>query len=68
MKTVTYTIPSIHCMHCAHTIKLELGEINGVSSVEVDIQRKIVTIQHDETVEEGALVSALKEINYPPAL
>ena len=68
MKTVNYTIPSIHCMHCAHAIKLELGEINGVSSVEVDIQRKIVTIQHDEKVEEGVLVSALTEINYPPVL
>lgn len=67
MKTVTYTIPNISCMHCVHTIKTEVSEIEGVQSVEADAQTKQATITFDAPATEAEIVSLLTEINYPPA-
>ncbi|MBC8497016.1 MAG: heavy-metal-associated domain-containing protein, partial [Chloroflexi bacterium] len=33
MTTVTYNIPGINCGHCEHTIKMEVGDLEGVQSV-----------------------------------
>lgn len=67
MKTVTYSIPNISCMHCVHTIKTEVGELEGVQSVEANAQTKQATIVFDTPATEEQIVELLKEINYPPA-
>ncbi len=68
MKTVTYTVPGISCMHCVHTIKTEVGDLEGVQSVNADAQTKLVTIQFDTPATEAQIVDLLKEINYAPEL
>lgn len=68
MKTVTYSIPNISCMHCVHTIKTEVGELEGVKSVDANPQTKQTIIAFDEPATEAKIVELLKEINYPPAL
>jgi len=65
MKKVTYEIPAIHCMHCVHTIKMELEELPGVITVEADASTKIVVIEYDEPADETKIEGLLKEINYP---
>lgn len=65
MKKVTYEIPGIHCMHCVHTIKMELGEFPGVTSVDADASTKIVVVGYEEPADEPKIESLLKEINYP---
>lgn len=65
MKKVTYEIPGIHCMHCVHTIKMELGELPGVTSVEADASTKIVVVVYEEPADEIKIEGLLKEINYP---
>jgi copper chaperone CopZ len=67
MKTVTYSIPNISCMHCVHTIKTEVGELTGVQSVEANPQTRQATIIFDDPATEEKIVQVLKEINYPPA-
>ncbi len=67
MKTVTYTIPNISCMHCVHTIKTEVGELEGVQSVEANPETKIATIKFDAPATEESIVALLEEINYPPS-
>lgn len=66
MKTVTYTIPNISCMHCVHTIKTEIGEVAGVKSVDANAQTKVTVITFDAPATEDKIVEVLKEINYPP--
>lgn len=68
VKTITYTIPNISCMHCVHTIKTEVGDLEGVKSVEANAQSKQATIVFDAPANEEKIVELLKEINYPPAL
>jgi copper chaperone len=65
MKTVTYSIPNISCMHCVHTIKSEVGELVGVKSVEADASTKAATITFDEPATEDQIKALLAEINYP---
>lgn len=67
MKTVTYTIPNISCMHCVHTIKTEIGDLAGVKTVEANAQSKQATITFDAPATEEKIVEVLTEINYPPA-
>ncbi len=68
MKTVTYTIPNISCMHCVHTIKTEVGDLQGVKAVDANAQTKVTTITFDSPATEEQIVELLKEINYAPAL
>ena len=68
MKTVTYSIPNISCMHCVHTIKTEVGELAGVKSVDANAESKQAVVVFENPATEEQIVSLLKEINYPPAL
>jgi copper chaperone len=65
MTTVNYNIPSIHCMHCVHTIKMEVGELDGVLEVQGDYNTKQVMVTFEPPATTDKIESLLKEINYP---
>jgi copper chaperone len=67
MKTVTYTVPAIHCGHCTHTIELELGELPGVRSVKADLATKNVSVSFEEPADDEKIRKLLTEIEYPAA-
>ena len=67
MTTVNYKIPNISCNHCVHTIKMEVAEINGVVTVDADMNTQEATITFDPPATEEQIVATLTEINYPPA-
>ena len=65
MQTVKYSVPSINCNHCVHTIKTELGELDGVKSVEADASTKEVVVQYEDPASQQGIEELLAEINYP---
>lgn len=65
MKTVTYSIPKIHCDHCLHTIQMEVGELEGVESVKARLAETDVTIVYDDPTSEEQIKALLAEIDYP---
>lgn len=65
MKTVTYTIPNISCHHCVHTIKNEVSELDGVQSVDAEVDSKTATITFEPPATEEKIKALLIEINYP---
>ena len=65
--TVTYSVPGIHCMHCTHTIEMEVGELEGVKSVKAELDSKNVTIAFDAPASEEKIKTLLTEIEYPVA-
>ncbi len=67
MSTITYTIPNISCEHCVHTIKMELGEIEGVLQVQANQSDRLVSIQYEPPATPEEIETLLTEINYPPA-
>ena len=67
MTTVTYSVPAIMCAHCTHTIELEVGELEGVKSVEADMNTKNVVISFEPPATEETIKALLAEIEYPVA-
>ena len=67
MTTVTYSVPAIHCMHCTHTIEMEVGELQGVEAVRAEVDTKNVTITFDSPASEEKIKALLTEIEYPVA-
>jgi len=65
MPTVTYSVPTIHCGHCVHTIKMELSDLEGVKSVQADVNTKQVTVQYTSPATPEKIEQLLAEINYP---
>ncbi|MDO9546204.1 MAG: heavy-metal-associated domain-containing protein [Pelolinea sp.] len=66
METAKYSVPSINCGHCTKTIEMELSEIEGVSRVRADVDSKSVEVDFNVPATEEMVVTALKEINFPP--
>jgi copper chaperone CopZ len=65
-ETVTYTVPAIHCAHCAMSIREEISEIEGVEDVAVDLDTKVVTVRGRE-LDDAALRAAIEEAGYEAA-
>lgn len=68
MKQVTYSIPSIHCGHCVHTIQMELEDLEGVKKANADLVTKKVEVEFEDPADEDLIIATLKEINYPPEI
>jgi copper chaperone len=67
MATKTFSVPNISCGHCVMTIKRELSELDGVTSVEADAGTKKVAVAWEAPATWDSIKSLLSEINYPPA-
>jgi copper chaperone len=65
-ETVTYTVPAIHCAHCAASIREEVAAVDGVQEVEVDLDGKLVTIR-GERLSDRALREAIAGAGYEAA-
>lgn len=67
MSTIEYSIPNISCGHCVHTIQMEVGDLEGVSSVVADEKNKTAVIVFDEPATEEKIKTLLAKINYQVA-
>ena len=65
-ETLTYTVPGIHCGHCEAAIKQEVSAVDGVRAVEVDLERKRVTVS-GVSLDDGRLREAIDEAGYDVA-
>jgi copper chaperone CopZ len=57
--TTILTVPDISCEHCERAITGALSPVAGVTSVNVDIPAKTVTVQYDPS---AVTVDRFKEI------
>jgi copper chaperone len=65
-ETVTYSVPAIHCDHCAMSIREEVSEVEGVDEVAVDLDLKLVTVT-GRGLDDAALRAAIVEAGYEAA-
>lgn len=64
--TVVLKAPDISCGHCVKAIKTAVSEINGVSTVDGDTERKEVFVTYDPSVVElDAIEKVMEEEGYP---
>jgi copper chaperone CopZ len=50
MQTRILNVPEVSCGHCERTIKNALQPISGLRNVEVDIPRKQVKVEYNESI------------------
>jgi copper chaperone len=65
MATVEYQVPAIRCKHCVMTIKREVGELEGVSTVEGNLESKNVQITFQPPATEQSIEKFMDELGYP---
>jgi copper chaperone len=64
--TITYTVPAMHCGHCEAAVTSELGAVEGVDAVVVDLDSKRVTVTGNG-LDDAALRAAIEEAGYEAA-
>lgn len=65
-ETITYTVPGMTCDHCKHAVLSEIGSVAGVTTVEVDLDTKLVTVT-GQVLTDGALRAAIEQAGYEAA-
>lgn len=66
--TTEFLVPDATCGHCKQTIEGTVAAIDGVTAAELDLQSKTLKIEHEDTVQADALVSAVSAAGYSPEL
>ena len=68
MIETTLSVPDVSCAHCVKTINGALGEVTGVSEVNVSIPDKTVHLAYDPTkVSMDKIEEVLDEAGYTVA-
>jgi copper chaperone len=60
----TYTVTGMTCGHCVSSVKAEVGRIDGVTGVEVDLAAGTVTVTADGPIDDAAVAAAVDEAGY----
>ncbi len=65
--TETYTVTGMTCSHCVSSVSSEVGQIPGVTAVEVDLPTGAVTVTSEQPVDDAAVAAAVDEAGYEMA-
>ena len=61
-----YTVAGMSCSHCVASVREEVSEVSGVSSVEVDLSSGRLRVDGDDFSDE-AVKAAVEEAGYEVA-
>ena len=64
MAETTYTVEGMTCGHCATSVREEVSELEGVRSVDVDVESGRVTVTSDTPLPTDAVAAAVTEAGY----
>jgi copper chaperone len=67
MTTTTFIVTGMTCGHCVAAVTEEVMKVDGVSSVQVDLETGSVTIESDAPVDPIAFAEAVDEAGYEVA-
>jgi copper chaperone len=68
MAELNLKAPDISCEHCQRAIEGDLGKLEGVRLVKVDIAQQMVLVQYDpQAITREQIVTTMEEIGYPVA-
>jgi len=60
---ISYRVAGMHCGLCEAAVKQEVARVEGVESVAVDLEAKLVTVR-GERLSDEALRAAIDEAGY----
>ena len=64
MSTTTYVVAGMTCEHCVRSVTEEVGEVAGVTGVEVDLATATVAVSSAASVDDDAVRAAVAEAGY----
>ncbi|CAL9671559.1 Copper chaperone CopZ [Streptomyces sp. enrichment culture] len=64
MPATTYAVSGMSCGHCKATLTRVIGEVDGVSGVEVDLDSGHVTVTGSAEPDDAAVAEAVDEAGY----
>lgn len=64
MITQSYTVEGMTCGHCAAAVTREVGAVDGVSDVAVDVAAKTVTVTAAHEPVDAVIGAAVAEAGY----
>ncbi|MEO3776689.1 copper ion binding protein [Micromonospora sp. B11E3] len=64
MVTTTYQVQGMTCGHCVNAVSAEVGAIEGVSEVQVDLASGQVTVTSERPLDTDAVRAAVDEAGY----
>ena len=71
MAITTVKATGLTCNHCSMSVSEEVGEVPGVTGVNVDVVKdgvSTVTIEHEGTLNAQAVADAIVEAGFTPAV
>ena len=67
MSTTSYTVVGMTCGHCVNAVTEEVGDVPGVTAVDVDLASGGLTVTSTEPVDDDAVRAAVEEAGYSVA-
>ncbi|MEV7040742.1 heavy-metal-associated domain-containing protein [Amycolatopsis sp. NPDC051061] len=64
MSTSTYTVTGMTCSHCVASVSEEVGGLDGVTDVAVDLPTGAVTVTSNRPVDDAQVRAAVEEAGY----
>ena len=64
MQTTTYTVSGMTCGHCVNSVSTEVGQLPGVTDVQVDLATGQVTVRSEAVLADDAVRAAVEEAGY----
>jgi len=64
MTTTTFRVPGMTCGHCKQAVTTELSKLAGVSTVEVDLDTKAVTVTSGAALAWSRIAEAVDEAGF----
>lgn len=62
--TTTFRVDGMSCDHCVRAVTAEVGGLDGVTSVDVDLASGEVTVTSDAPLDEAVVRAAVDEAGY----
>jgi copper ion binding protein len=60
----TYTVTGMTCDHCVAAVRQEVGAVDGVTDVQVELATGTLTIESDAPVDPADVTAAVEEAGY----
>lgn len=64
--TTRFKISDATCGHCKATVESAVADVPDVTSADLDLETKQLTVEHGESVNEDQLSSVITEAGYTP--
>lgn len=67
MSTSTFTVVGMSCDHCVRSVTEAVGKIDGVRSVDVELESGLVTVESETEIGTDTFVDAVDAAGYEVA-